>query len=673
MEIAKSEVTAQHTYKALFDTLTHLNKRYHEDSVQEVPDAVYDAIKREFIELETALGIDDPNSPAKTVGSVVTGSNGFATVAHATPMLSLSNVFTLAELHAWIIGVLQPGELYRFELKLDGLSLDLQYKNKYLVKAITRGDGWEGEDVTENATHVFGVPVFLGESATDDLIEVRGEVIVEHYHFEEINAARARAGHKPYANPRNYAAGSLRLKNPEDVFLRKLRFYAYEVEMDWSKYYGQELNLIWTWGFHTVHGETLKLPFTPNSQLQQLGDLLNGNLLSRSILAYDIDGLVFKVHDRNKRTLLGTRSNSPRWAVAYKFQAEEAVGVILDIRWQVGKSGVVTPVATITPTYVAGVTVTSVTLHNVAEIERLGLMIGDHVIVVRRGDVIPKIEKVLIELRTEDAMTVIYPEHCPFCDCELERVTHSLYCPNNTGCPEQSVARLEHFVSRDGMDIRDLGLSGVTELVKHGMVASFSSLFYLNDEDMKLVWPNSEVTRAKVLRNIQAARHRPFRKVIYAVGIPECGEGTASRLAAQFNSFAELCEASVDRLKSIPDIGPITAQSIYDTCQLNRKEYSAYDRLFTYTPDRDIDPTVEKDLLDKRVIVTGSNFNGLSRQQMEAQVKNRGAKLASDVSDRVAIIYVGTGPGPEKLKKAAKLGFIERDGNLINPKQEATP
>lgn len=668
METAESLQNMHAAMKALREKIVHLNKRYHEDSVSEVSDPVYDELKRELIAYEKELDIDDPTSPTKTVGSAA-GGNGFEVVRHLTPMRSLDNVFDVVGLMEWI-GTLPLGTQITKEPKLDGLALDLVYFNGKLTRAITRGDGFEGELVTDNAIGVWGVQTDLGCASVPGILEVRGEVIVTVADFNKINEMLRNTGGKQYANPRNYAAGSLRVKDSTVVPNRRLKFIAYDYIYGgvMPKLSGGRLDVLANMGFSTSEPGPVYVSNNPEEVKYDTEVLLKDLLEKRSSYPYEIDGMVFKAADEDIRKQLGSRSNSPRWATAYKFPAEEGVSEMGYVRFQVGKSGVLTPVAEIDPIRLCGVTISNITLHNVAEIERLGLMYFDKVVVSRRGDVIPKIESVLKDLRIGEELRVIYPIHCPSCGCEVERVNHSLYCPNTTGCPDQAVGRLVHFVSRDGMNIKDLGEAGVTELVKHGLVSSFSSLFYLGDEDLKLVYPNSEVMRKKVLKNIQAAKTQPLRKVIFAVGMPGVGEGTSERLAMNFKSFEEICDATLEQLMDIPDIGEDTAQSIVNACSINRREYITYDKLFTYVEDAPIDPTIVRDLEGKRVVVTGSNFDGLSRSQMEAQVKARGAKLTSTVSPKLDILYAGTGPGPEKVKAALKLGFVQDGIMFVNPK-----
>lgn len=663
--------TNMNTMVSLRAKIEGLNKLYHEESLSEVSDAVYDSLKRELAVLEKELGIKDPTSPTHTVGAKP-GSNGFKVVRHLTAMRSLDNVFNVDELIEWI-ATLPLGAQITKEPKLDGLALDLVYFNGKLLRAITRGDGVEGEEVTENAVGVWGVQTSLGDASAvviPGIIEIRGEVIVTTANFNAINEKLREAGQKTYANPRNFAAGSLRLKDPSRVPERRLKFIAYDYiyGRELPDFKGGRLEAIAWLGFQTTDPVFVYVSDNPSEVRTNLEDLLVSLHEERPSFPYEIDGTVFKVHDDKIRKQLGYRSNSPRYATAYKFPAEEGASVLDSVRFQVGKSGVLTPVACIEPVRLCGVTISNITLHNIAEIERLGLKLFDHVIVSRRGDVIPKIESVIEDLRTGDELRVIYPDHCPSCGCEVERITHSLYCPNHTGCPDQAVARLEHFASRDGMNIKDLGGAGITELVKHGLVSSFSSLFYLGDEDLKLVHPKSPVMRSKVLINIKAAKTQPLRKVIFAVGIPGVGEGTSERLAMNFKNFEQLCDATYEQLIDIPDIGGDTAQSITETCAANRKEYLNYDKLFTYVEDAPIDPSIVRDLEGKRVAVSGTSFDGLSRSQMETQVKARGAKLTSTISPNLDILFAGSGAGPEKVKKAVKLGFAADGIMFINTK-----
>lgn len=665
------EALNNQTLSKLREKIEGLNKLYHEESLSEVSDSVYDSLKRELVELEQRMGVKDPTSPTQTVGAKP-GSNGFKVVRHLTPMRSLDNVFNVDDLIEWI-ATLPLGTQITKEPKLDGLALDIVYFNGKFLRAITRGDGIEGEDVSENALGVWGVQTSLGDASAvviPGIIEIRGEVIVTLANFNAINEHLRESGQRTYANPRNFAAGSLRLKDPTRVPARHLKFIAYDYiyGRDLPDFNGGRLEAVAWLGFQTTDPAFVYVSENHMEVRADLENLLVDLNTERAAYPYETDGVVFKVHEEAIRSQLGYRSNSPRWATAYKFPADEGTSTVDTVRFQVGKSGVLTPVADIEPVHLCGVTISSITLHNVAEIERLGLKYFDHVVVTRRGDVIPKIESVITDLRTGDELRVIYPTTCPSCDMPVERITHSLYCTNHAGCPDQALARLVHFVSRDGMNIKDLGEAGIRSLVKHGLVGSFSSLFYLGDDDLKMVYPNSPVMRKKVLLNIQAAKSQPIRKVFFAVGISNVGEGTSERLAMNFKSFEQLCDASYERLVDIPDIGDDTAQSIATACAANRREYLTYDKLFTYVEDAPIDPSIVRDLEGKRVAVSGTSFDGLSRSQMETQVKARGAKLTSTISPNLDILYAGTGAGPEKVKKAVKLGFTADGIMFINTK-----
>lgn len=660
----------QTAYHLLYKKIEHLNHMYHTESISVVDDAVYDSLKRNLVAMEEELGIIDKDSPTQTVGSVVTST--FATVKHITPMLSLQNAFSADDLVQWM-KTLPLNALVGIEPKLDGLSVDLVYKDGQLIRGITRGDGYEGEDVTENIRNVWGVQTSL-LLPSSGIVEIRGEVLVAKKAFHAINAKLHALGKKTYANPRNYAAGSLRLKDPQEVMTRNLTFVAFDVIHDniWLPSDFDRLSLLSMLGFRP--SSPVHVPIGRDADKIQL--VLDEFIDNRASFEWEIDGLVFKIEEEEYRKVLGERGNSPRWAIAYKFPAEEATSTLREVTFQIGKSGVATPVASIDPVFVGGVTVSSVTLHNVAEIERLGIRIGDTVVVVRRGDVIPKIESVLVDLRTGEEHQIQYPEKCPACDTPMTRMTHSLYCPNNLTCPDQSVAKLAHFVSRGGMDIKHLGDAAVEELTRLGLVGSFSSLYYLGDEDLRAVWPTSEVTRKKVLASIEESKSRPFRKVLFAVGISNVGEGTSERLAEHYKSFSDLCQATVKDLEQIPDIGELTATSIYEHCATHYREFIAYDKLFTYVED-EVDSSVERDLEGQRVLVSGTLFtmpdgSMVGRSAMEKHVKSRGAKLASGISNTVDIFYAGAGAGPEKVRKAIALGFELKDGVYTNVNKERT-
>ncbi len=644
--------------------LTRLNDLYFNKGEQAVPDEVYDSLKRELAELEGDT--DDPLSPLNQVGAPSNG--GFDKVEHLSPMLSLKNVFDESELTDWVTDL--PGAFHaRLEYKFDGASLSLRYQNGKLQCATTRGDGHVGDDILENARHFQGVPDDIGPFP--GLIEVRGECIVPHHFFEKACERRATQGRKVYANPRNMAAGLMRSHEGEALADMGIRFIVYDVigypnrgtptsiplenlgEDVLSKFY--TVDPVWT-GL--------------SSSIDQIMECISQVEADRKNLDYDIDGLVLKLISAEVREVLGQRSTNPRWAVAYKFEAQTATSILEGVDVQVGRTGVLTPVAKIKPVRLCGVTISSVNLHNFEEIDRLGLRTLDTVVVSRRGDVIPKIESVIKELRTDEHGLIQTPTNCPSCDEPVQKRDDNgveLYCSNRVTCPAQVINRMIYFVSRSGIDVKHLGPAAVEALIAVGSLASFSSLFQLSESDFYAAGLGESMTE-KILSSINQAKSQPFYKVLRAVGIPEVGDSTARALAAYYPSFEALGAASEEELQTIEDVGPAVAQAIVLAYTGNAADLLALDRVFKYIHDS-VKRADKQDLKDLKVVVTGSQFHGKSRKDTEEEVISRGAKLTKSVSKNTALVFAGTNPGPEKIEQAKQLGFTEIDGVIwVNPK-----
>lgn len=649
---------------ALRATIARLNDLYYNKGESDVDDLVYDSLKKELLELEGDTL--DPNSPLNQVGSPSDG--GFDKVSHASPMLSLQNAYNEEELTDWIAGLKYNPHVV-LEPKLDGASLDLQYVNGKLKFAATRGDGEVGDDITDNALHFEGVPVDIG--SWNQVIEVRGEVIVPHEHFKRACELREAQGKKPYANPRNMVAGLMRRKEGESLQGMGIRFITYEF---------------------IIHGEFGPTSIAPDDvddhildKFYLVDDIWSGPVeeidkimsnidrvaTNRDRLPYDIDGVVIKVLDSKGRARLGSRSTSPRWAIAYKFEAMTTTSVLESVEVQVGRTGVLTPVAKIRPVKLCGVTISSVTLHNFEEIERLGLQTLDTVIVSRRGDVIPKIEGVVTELRMDNHGVVKTPTKCPCCDSPVLKRGDSgveLFCTNMTSCPAQVIGRLAFYVSRDGVDVKNLGPSAIEALIAVGSLGSFSSLYHLGEQDFYAAGIGETMTD-KIMAAIHRSKTLPFSKVLRAVGIPEVGDNTSRLLAERYHSFEELSKASLKELQEVDEVGATIACNIMTAFVGNGQDLLALDKNLTYTV-----PVIKKadvqDLLGKAVVVTGSSFDGLNRKEMEESVVSRGAKLSKGVSKNTDIVFAGAGAGPDKVKKALDLGFIVNGIEYINPKME---
>lgn len=649
---------------ALRSTIARLNDLYYNKGESDVDDHVYDSLRKELAELEGDT--TDPHSPLNQVGAPSDG--GFDKVSHASPMLSLQNAFNEEDLTDWIMG-LKYNPFVVMEPKLDGASLNLHYVNGKLKFAATRGDGDVGDDITDNAVHFEGVPDSIGPwSGT---IEVRGECIVPREHFDRACELRIKQGKKPYANPRNMVAGLMRRKEGESLQGMGIRFIVYDF---------------------IVHSEFGPVSIAPNDvedhvldkfylvdeiwsgladHIDKMMEHIDLSSSNRDKLPYDIDGVVIKVVDSKGRARLGNRSTSPRWAIAYKFEAMTTTSVLESVEVQVGRTGVLTPVAKIRPVKLCGVTISSVTLHNFEEIERLSLQTMDTVIVSRRGDVIPKIEGVVMELRLDSHGVVKVPTKCPCCDSPVQKRDWrgvELYCTNMTSCPAQVIGRMAFYVSREGVDVKNLGPAAVEALIAVGSLGSFSSLYHLGEQDFYAAGIGESMTD-KIMAAIHRSKTLPFSKVLRAIGIPEVGDNTSKQLAKRYHSFEELSKASFKELQEVDDVGSTIALNIMEAFVYIGSDLAALDRTLTY-----ITPIIKQadvqDLANKTVVVTGSSFDGLSRKEMEESVVSRGAKLSKNISKNTDIVFAGTGAGPDKVKKALDLGFIVNGIEYINPKAE---
>lgn len=653
--------------EALRAEINRLNDLYHNKGESDVSDEVYDSLKRQLAELEGET--NDPLSPLNMVGAPSDG--GFDKVKHLTPMLSLMNVYNEEELTDWVLG-LGMSPYASLEYKLDGASLDLLYEDGKLKSASTRGDGFVGDDIYDNAIYFEGVQTEIDYKGR---LEIRGECIVPHHFFRKACERREAAGKKVYANPRNMVAGLMRRKEGESLQGLGIRFIAYDVIVHKDgKIESMPLEHMGDGvlgKFYTVESVWKGLVSSVDKIMDTIGDFE----IRRRELDYDIDGLVLKIIDPVARNKLGWRSTSPRWAVAYKFEAQTGTSVLESVELQVGRTGAITPVAKIKPIKLCGVTISSVTLHNFDEIERLDLRLLDTVIVSRRGDVIPKIEGVITALRTDDHGVVTAPTECPCCGSPLSKREVGkeegvkLFCTNKVTCPAQVVNRMVYFVSRDGIDVKHLGPAAVESLIVTGVLGSFASLFYLNENDFYAAGVGEAMTD-KIMASIESCKNLPFYKVLRAVGIPEIGDVTARALAERFHSFHDLLSSKDEDVMNIHDVGPAVVESLRTLSDEIEADLTSLDKLLTYT-DIVVPKAEVQDLADKVVVVTGSNFDGKTRREMENDVIARGAKLTKSISKNTDIIFVGTGAGPDKVKTAKELGFTEVDGMMLNPKHNS--
>ena len=636
--------------------LNDYSYRYHVLDDPIVPDAEYDRLLLELVELEHKYPeLVTQDSPTQRVAERPLSK--FSEVTHEIPMLSLDNAFNNEELFAFdkrIRDRLELAEIqYTAEVKLDGLAISLLYNDGKLVRAATRGDGTTGEDVTSNIRTIKSIPLALRETVFPARLEVRGEVFMTKSGFEELNNTQRAREEKLFANPRNAAAGSLRQLDPRLTAARPLQFIAHGIgivdvgEIPSSHF--DILQSLKTWGL-PVSEETERF-----TGIEKCISFYRSIAEIRSQLPYEIDGIVFKVDDLKHQAELGFVSRAPRWAIACKFPPEEAVTEVLDIEVQVGRTGALTPVARLKPVRVGGVTVTNATLHNMDEVERKDVRVGDTVIVRRAGDVIPEVARVSLESRPQETHKFSMPDNCPVCGSPAERIEGEavVRCTGGLHCRAQSIQSIIHFASRRAMDIEGLGDKLVEQLFDTGLLRNVTDLYKLEREKVAALDRMGEKSSEKLDRAISASKHTQLNKFLYALGIREVGETTASNLARHFTLDA-LKSATEEKLCEIQDVGPVVARNIVRFFQ-DKQNTSIVDALRSAgIVWENAQEEQTADLQGKTFVITGTLLS-LSRNEAKERLVSRGAKVSGSVSGKTDYLVAGENPG-SKLDKARSLG-----------------
>ncbi|OXX72717.1 NAD-dependent DNA ligase LigA [Vibrio sp. V03_P4A6T147] len=663
--------TIEHKLSQLRETLHYHAVRYYVEDNPEIPDAEYDRLMRELLELESQYPeLVTADSPSLRVGGKPL--EGFAQVTHEIPMLSLDNVFDEKELDAFhkrMQDRIPSAHFNAFccEPKLDGLAVSLLYDNGVLVQAATRGDGAVGENITENVRTISAIPLKLQGKGWPVRLEVRGEVFMPKAGFERLNQQALKKGEKTFVNPRNAAAGSLRQLDSKITAQRPLNFYAYSVgviegaELASSHY--QRFLQLKGWG----------LPMCPETRLvssmDEVKEYYQSILTRRAQLAYEIDGVVIKVDDIELQQKLGFVARAPRWAIAYKFPAQEEITLLNDVEFQVGRTGAITPVAKLEPVFVGGVTVSNATLHNADEIERLGVKIGDSVIIRRAGDVIPQIVSVLLDRRSNAVVDIVFPQYCPVCNSDIERVEGEAVarCTGGLVCQAQRKEALKHFVSRKALDVDGLGEKVIEQLVDKEMVSTPADLFRLKAGQLTVLERMGPKSAQNVVNALNAAKMTTLSRFLYSLGIREVGEATAANLALHFGSLDKIRQATHEELLEVQDVGVIVASHITSFFEQDKNQ-----RVINELIELGIQwPNIEKPsqdailpLLGKVVVLTGS-LSKLSRSDAKAALQELGAKVTGSVSKNTDILFAGEAAG-SKLVKAQELGIeIRSEQDLL--------
>ena len=641
--------------KALREEIEAHNHRYHVLDEPSISDAQYDALMRELQDLEAEFpDLLTPTSPSQRVGGAP--SDEFSKVEHSVPMLSLANAFDEDEVRAFAERLSKRLErealVFTAEPKLDGVAISLRYENGRLVQGATRGDGQTGEDVTHNVRTIAAIPLKLRGDGWPDELLVRGEIYMPRAGFDAFNTAAEENDERTFVNPRNAAAGSLRQLDPAETAKRPLAFFAYGVVGDAvaDTQHGSLMQLR-DWGFpvnpEVMRVEGIEACLDYHQRMQQL----------RPDLGYDIDGVVYKLDDLAGQAQAGQVSRAPRWALAHKFPAEEAVTTLKTIEVQVGRTGAITPVARLEPVFVGGVTVTNATLHNIDEIRRKDVRVGDRVVVRRAGDVIPEVVRALTDHRSGELPVFQLPDECPECGSAVERPEGEAVarCTGGLVCPAQRKQHLWHFASRKAMDIDGLGEKLIDQLVAEGLVQTVADLYQLEVHQVAGLERMAEKSAQNLIDAIADSKDRPLNRVLYALGIREVGEVTAAQLASTYRSMGALKEASVDSLEEVEDVGPIVAQHIHDFFSephnLEVIEQLQAAGLTMPAPEQ----AASSELEGRTYVLTGT-LSGMTRNEAKQLLESLGAKVTGSVSGKTTAVIAGTDPG-SKVDKAESLGI----------------
>lgn len=641
------------------------NYRYYVLDDPSVSDAEYDYLFNRLKELEFQYPDSvASDSPTQRVGAAP--SRTFKTIKHDVPMLSLENAFTeedIVEFDQRIherLEMIKPVE-YCCEPKMDGLAVNIRYKNGILIQASTRGDGESGEDITANIKTIRMIPLRLRGEDVPALLDVRGEVFMSIKGFRYLNELTEKRGEKKFANPRNAAAGSLRQLDSSVTARRPLEFYCYGI----GAVHGAALP--------DKHSEILKKMAEWGVRVNPLIEIVKGvkGCLSyfevmaakRDYLPYEIDGVVYKVNAIDDQESLGFVTRAPRWAVAHKFPAEEAYSIIEAVEFQVGRTGVVTPVARLKPVHVRGVTVSNATLHNMDEIQRKDIRVGDTVIIRRAGDVIPEVAGVVMDRRPRDVKRIVMPGRCPVCHSEIEHIEGeaAARCTGGLYCPAQQKEAIKHFASRKAMDIEGLGDKLAEQMIDKKLLHNVADIYYLKQSQIESLERMGEKSASNLLEQIQKSKMTTLPRFLYALGIREVGEATAKQLASHFKTLKALQSASIEDLQSVPDIGPVVAQHIVNFFH-EKHNQKILDRLLDAGIKWETIKEAAHSAISGQTFVLTGTLASMTRDEAKEKLESLGAKVAGSVSAKTNYVVTGTEAG-SKLAKAKELGVSILDEN----------
>ena len=653
--------TIQERMDELVKELNQYNYNYYVLAYPSISDLEFDVKLKELEELEKQHPeFQDADSPTQKIGGEITKT--FKTVTHKWPMLSLGNTYNEQDLRDFderIRKAIGDNFEYVCELKFDGLSLSLTYQNGQLLRAVTRGDGTRGDDVSTNARTIHSIPNKLRKTDFPAEFEIRGEVFMHRPAFEKLNKERLDNDEVPYANPRNFAAGTLKMQDSAEVARRPLDCFMYFLYTDKKLFnsHWESLQSVKQWGFHVCEHNKLC------SNLEEVLAFIHYWEENRFGLSYDIDGIVIKVNHYAQQEELGFTAKSPRWAIAYKYKAQEVETILEKVTYQVGRTGAVTPVANLKPVLLAGTVVKRATLHNANEIKRLDLHVHDTVLVEKGGEIIPKIIAVNTLKRKENAEPVIYPDVCPECGSKLIRQEGEAvhYCPNDEACPPQIVGKIQHFISRKAMNIEGLGSETIETFYKNALVMHISDLYmlYEKSDQLKVLERFGERSINNMLDGIEKSKQMPFERVLFGLGIRFVGATVARKLTAHFKNIDSLMNASFEELILADEIGDRIAESLI-TYFKEPKHLEQIEKLrfhgLQFEAEKKIIDLLSSKLSGKTFIISGV-FSTYSRDELKDLIEANGGKILSSISAKLNFLVAGDNMGPAKLDKAKKLNI----------------
>jgi DNA ligase (NAD+) len=643
---------------ALTEKINHHNYLYYQKSQTEISDYEFDQLLEKLINFEKQFPqFKQPDSPTQRVGGSITKE--FATVMHRYPMLSLGNTYSHEELEEFDKRVAKglDGDPYEYfcEMKFDGVSMSLVYEKGVLVKGVTRGDGVRGDDVTNNVRTIRSIPLAVKGKDIPEIFEVRGEVFLPKETFIKLNKEREDIGEERYANARNTAAGTVKMQDSAEVARRRLDCFCYSLLGDIkAKTHEEGIKKLESWKFNVSQ------TYRKCKNIQEVIDYIKDWELKRLELPLETDGVVIKINSLEQQEQLGFTAKSPRWAIAYKYKPQSMSTRLNDITYQVGRTGAVTPVASLEPIFLAGTTVKRASLHNANEIARLDLRIGDYVFVEKGGEIIPKVTGIDLSKRKKGAASVVYIDKCPECGTKLVRVEGeaAFYCPNITGCPPQIKGRIEHFIQRKAMDIESIGERTIDQLYQLGLVRSPADLYDLTRGDILKLDGFKDKSVTNLLDGIARSKEVPFENVLFAIGIRYVGRTVAEKLARYFKNMDALAKANFEELRNAPEVGEKIAQSVVEFFRKpeNKREVERLRKAGLKLESDAKEPQKESDILGDKSFVISGTFERYERDELKDIILKNGGRVLSGVSGKLDYLLAGDNMGPAKLEKAEKLG-----------------